>query len=63
MMGLLSSSGKGEVIVRELGGASRRRNHCASKPAMTFATKSAKSGCEQSQQGNPLFDHLVGENP
>jgi hypothetical protein len=21
---------------------------------------SAKSGCEQSQQGSPLFDHLVG---
>jgi hypothetical protein len=23
-------------------------------------TRSAKSGCEQSQQINPLFDHLVG---
>ena len=24
------------------------------------ATLCAKSGCEQSQQGSPLFDHLVG---
>ena len=28
--------------------------------ATTFATKSARSGCEQSQQACPLFDHLVG---
>jgi hypothetical protein len=26
----------------------------------TFATTSAKSGCEQSQQANSLFDDIVG---
>src|SRR5262249_31100066 len=30
---------------------SERANHSARKPLMTFATKSANSGCEQSQQG------------
>jgi len=41
---------------------------CASKNRVSrftvliadFCNKSANSGCEQSQQGNPLIDHLVG---
>src|SRR6478735_11675867 len=39
--------------------ASTARKICDQRYKKTFTTQSAKTGCEQSQQRGPSFDHLV----
>jgi hypothetical protein len=34
---------------------------CGLKSDISCGPGCAKTGCEQSQQGGPLFDHLVGD--